>query len=100
MVQFNNPSGDLVQLLNTFVSGGIASEGALVRRKGMPLYESNFVTLVASALTLKAWLAVGDHISLITRNPISYISFSSFSSLGHFNEIELKKTKGAVEDMW
>lgn len=70
MVQFNNPSEGLVQLHNAFVSGRIASEGVLVRRKGMPLYKANFVTLVALALTLKAQLAVRHRMSLITRNQV------------------------------
>lgn len=61
-------------MYDAFVSGRTGSEGVLVRRKGMSLYKGNFV-----ALTLKVWLAVGDRMSLITRNQISYILFSSFS---------------------
>lgn len=70
MVQFNNPNEGLVQLHNAFVSGRISSEGVSVRRKGMSLYEGKFVTLVALALTLKAQLALGHHMSLITRKQI------------------------------
>lgn len=77
------------------MSGRIASEGVLVRRKGTALYECNFVTLVASSLALKAWLAVGDRISLITETKSVIYPFLLFLDWGILM-VELKKTKGAV----